>query len=100
MPSLNRWATPRPGLESDWLATDLDGRVGLLSTAGHGPMPITAADHLAELDEALSRLQSLPVLGICEGSAMTGPGDFTFWIEPCRRGIFGFDWGPVAEVAY
>jgi hypothetical protein len=92
--------TPRPGFELDWLATDLDGHVGLLSTGGQGPVPATVIDHLAELEAAVGRLESLPVLGICEGRPMTGPGDFTFWTEPCRRGIFGFDWGPVADGPY
>jgi hypothetical protein len=33
-------------------------------------------------------------LGHC-AEAPSGGGSFEFWIEPCRRGLFGFDWGPV-----
>jgi hypothetical protein len=31
---------PRPGFELDWLAVDLNGHVALLSSGGHGPIPL------------------------------------------------------------
>lgn len=47
----------------------------------------------------MSRLSSLPVVGECADKPK-GPGNFAFWIEPARGGIYGFDWGPVSEGSF
>ena len=85
---------PRPGVELDWLAVDIHGHIGLFSTGGLGPVPKAVVERLGEVDDALARLALLPVTGECADEPR-GPGNFSFWIEPSRRGIYGFDWGPV-----
>jgi hypothetical protein len=96
MPQLTH---PRQGLELDWLGVDLRGHVGLFSSGGYGPIPKAVADHLTEVDAALNRLNMLPVLGPCAESP-EGDWDYSSWIEPARRGIFGFDWGPTKNPPY
>jgi hypothetical protein len=86
----------RSGNELDWLAIDIHGHVGLFSTGGHGPVPRSVLPHLTAVDSAVDDLPSLPVVGECSEKPV-GPGNFSFWIEPSRRGIYGFDWGPVRE---
>ncbi len=90
---------PNPGFELDWLASDRTGHVALFSTGGNGPIPRVVADHLADVQTAIGRLSTLPILGPCAESR-GGGGNFESWIEPCRRGLFGFDWGPVAVGPY
>lgn len=90
---------PQPGVELDWLAVDLNGHVGLFSTGGQGPVPRLVVVHLAQVEAAVRRLTELPILGPCAESP-SGGGTFEFWIEPCRRGLFGFDWGPVPVGPY
>lgn len=92
-------AHPNPGFELDWLARDEAGQVGLFSTGGQGPVPRVVVDHLAAVETAIRRLPSLPVLGPCAESP-GGGGNFESWIEPSRRGFYGFDWGPVPVGPY
>jgi len=87
---------PRPGEELDWLAVDKLGRVGLFSTGGQGPVPRALVELLDTVDAAIKRLSLLPALGDST-EPTTETGDYSFWIEPARRGIYGYDWGPLAE---
>lgn len=96
---MSTFVHPDPGFELDWLAVDQRGRVGLFSTGGQGAVPVAVANNLAMVEAAILRLASLPILGDCAESPGAG-GDFSFWIEPARRGIFGFDWGPVSIGPY
>jgi len=82
---------PRPGFELDWLAVDVNGYVALLSSGGQGPIPRLVVDHLPDVEAAIEALPLLLILGRCADSP-TGRGNYGFWIEPCRRGLFGFDW--------
>jgi hypothetical protein len=90
---------PRLGYEVDWLGVDAHGHLGLFSTGGQGPIPEDVVRHLADVEAAVQRLLTLPVVGECAESP-TGGGDYDSWIEPARRGIFGFDWGPIEAPPY
>lgn len=92
---MKAFSHPEPGTELDWLAVDVDEYVGLFSTAGRGPVPVVVVEHLVEVKRAIARLGNLPILADCAKTPDRGTGDFSFWIEPCRRGLYGFDWGPV-----
>jgi hypothetical protein len=83
---------PNPGFELDWLAVDAYDHVAIFSAAGHGPIPRIVAQHLGDVEKAIERLPSLPILGECS-ERPTGDDDYSFWVEPARRGIFGYDWG-------
>ncbi len=96
---MSAFSHPTPGLELDWLAVDLNHHVGLFSTGGQGPVPEIVVAHLTQVEAAIQRLRDLPIVGACAESP-SGAGNFAFWIEPCRRGLFGFDWGPVAVGPY
>jgi hypothetical protein len=90
---------PRPGDELDWLAVDVHGHVGVFSTGGQGPVPRAVLDNLGKVEAAVRRVASLPVVGeVVDQPA--GLGNFSFWIEPARRGIYGFDWGPVSDGSF
>jgi hypothetical protein len=92
---MNGFSHPDLGTELDWLAIDIDNHVGLFSTGGYGPVPTAVVDHLAVVEQAIASLTVLPVRADCVSMPESGTGNFSFWIEPCRRGLFGFDWGPV-----
>jgi hypothetical protein len=92
---MNAFSHPDPGTELDWLAIDVDEYVGLFSTGGRGPVPSVVVEHLDVVVRAIACLTDLPVRADCAQTPDRGTGNFSFWIEPCRRGIFGFDWGPV-----
>lgn len=92
-------AHPQPGEELDWLATDIHGHVGLFSTGGRGPVPATVTENRPTVEAAVKALGSLPVVSDLADKP-TEPGDFSFWIEPARRGIYGFEWGPVSAGGY
>ena len=84
------------GVELDWLAVDEAGHVGLFSSGGRGPVPIAVLDHMHDVEEALQRLIALPIQGECSESPRGG-GNYNFWIEPARRGLFGYDFGAVPQ---
>jgi hypothetical protein len=88
-----------PGFELDWLAVDIKRHAALLSSSGQGPIPCVVVGRLPDLEAAIKALPLLLMLGRCAESP-TGRGNYGFWIEPCRRGLFGFDWGPVSVGPY
>ncbi len=90
---------PRRGEELDWLAVDRAGHVGVFSSGGYGPIPRAVVEKLDEVERAVDLLTRLPVIGECAESPV-GDGDYSFWVEPGRRGLFGFDWGPVTGGPY
>jgi hypothetical protein len=90
---------PDEGIELDWLALDVDEHVGLFSTGGYGPVPRVVVERLEDVERAIGRLSLLKVVGPCADSPV-GSGHYESWTEPCRRGLFGFDWGPVRTSPY
>lgn len=98
---MNGWKHPRPGIEVDWLAIDVNGRVGLFATGGYGPVPQAVIDRLCDVEAATAHIAELPINGECQQPPDDAGGvNHSFWIEPARRGLFGFDWGPVATPPY
>jgi hypothetical protein len=97
--TLSAFRHPRPGEELDWLAIDVHGHIGLFSTGGRGPVPKTVAAHLDAVASAVEQLNAMAVTGECADQP-AGPGNFSFWVEASRRGIYGFDWGPVMEGSF
>jgi|GEM_PF-2708882 len=77
--------------EFDWIALDREDYVGLVSSAGAGPVPQASLDDAANLQELYEELLELPVLG----EAVRQPGsehNIDDWLQLARRGIYGFDW--------
>jgi hypothetical protein len=94
-----QFSHPNPGFEFDWLAVDSAGLMAIFSSGGHGPVPKRVVDGLAAVETAIEHLRLLPVVGMCAESP-PGGGNYEFWTEPARRGLFGFDWGPVSDGPY
>jgi hypothetical protein len=92
---VNAFSHPDLGIELDWLAVDVDEHVGLFSTGGQGPVPLVVVEHLDAVMRAIAGLSHLPIRADCASTPDRGTGNFSFWIEPCRRGLFGFDWGAI-----
>src|SRR5438094_7486331 len=99
MGSVVHFDHPRPGEEVDWLAVDRNGRVGLFSSAGYGPVPVSVAAQLDRVERAVGKVNSLAVVGTAV-DVPANDSNYSFWIDPARRGIFGYDWGPVASEPY
>jgi hypothetical protein len=84
---------PDPGRELDWLAADDLGQLGIFSAGGWGLVPKSVIEHLADVKAAVEAVLDLEVIGSC--LQPTADGDVTFWVEPAKRGFFGYDWEPV-----
>jgi hypothetical protein len=96
---MTTFSHPDYGIELDWLAIDMNRRVALFSSGGHGPVPRIVVDRLADVERAIERLHLLPIVGRCAEWPTDG-GNYESWTEPCRRGIFGFDWAPIDSPRY
>ncbi len=82
-----------------WLATDADGRLAAMVTAGVGPMPpeTFAADELLDVEDMML---ALPVRGeAILHVEMPRPDSF---IALSQRGLFVYDWSDIhrSRVAY
>jgi hypothetical protein len=89
---------PDAGRELDWLAIDVDGHIGLFSTGGQGPVPVVVVANMDDVEAAVERLPQLPIIG--EVAESPTNGNYEFWADPSRRGLFGYDWGPVPMGPY
>src|SRR5262249_39754519 len=96
---VSTFAHPNEGTELDWLALDVNQRVALFTTAGYGPVPRIVAARMDQVERAVERLGLAKVVGPCAESP-DDSGAFKSWTEPCRRGLFGFDWADVDEPVY
>ena len=84
------WDHPYRQLEFDWLATDLDGHLGLLSTAGEGPVPQVVLAMAGELEEPWDLVEGLEEAGGFEQlSHFDAVADE--WLDYAARGVFAFD---------
>ena len=79
------------GTEFDWMAVDGDGRLGLFSTAGLGPVPEAALEHQSEhaaIVNLVAKLGGLPawadLLSFC-GNVPVFVYDWEHWSGPYRR---------------
>jgi hypothetical protein len=78
-------------VEFDWLAHDRAGQIGLMTTAGAGPVPVLSLENSALLDNILDQILLLPV--VCEAEErLVGAHNMQDWLDVARRGIYGFDW--------
>jgi hypothetical protein len=84
---------PLWGREFDWLGIDRHGRVAVFSNAGHGPLPETVNERLADVDAALERADALPVIGSAGNIENSGGGDCSFWHSYSAKGFYAYDWG-------
>ncbi len=77
----------------EWLAVDRDGRVGVFTTAGSGPIPTVYLDSEGILEQVWDAVRGLPE--VCDHDllvALPRPDDF---ISFARRGFFSYDWADV-----
>ncbi|TDN39139.1 hypothetical protein E4631_24155 [Hymenobacter sp. UV11] len=56
LPTYQNFDARFPGLEFDWFALDAEGRIGLFSSAGFGPVPASVQLHFQEHDRAASHI--------------------------------------------
>jgi hypothetical protein len=82
---------PLRGLEFDFLAVDGAGRLGVLSSAGYGPIPVEV---LERTDLETERIETIKHWLRTGGSVTVGErdGDLTFWTSLSERGLYCFDW--------
>lgn len=77
--------------EFDWLAHDEAGHVGIMSTAGVGPVPSASLEDAGSLEDLLEQIDLLPK--ICEAWA---PIEVEHYIgnllDIAARGFYAFDW--------
>ncbi len=71
------------GPDIDWIASDIDGHVAVLATAGLGPIPARVTRDPAGLVAVIEAVENLRGFQV----------DFEHFIrEPARIGAFGFDY--------
>jgi hypothetical protein len=76
--------------EFDWLASDRDGLVAYLSTAGAGPLPQEAIEVANQLDDLLSKIREMTPTG--EAIPIGGVLNPRDWIDVAARGFYAYDW--------
>lgn len=60
---------------------------------------MVVVDNLSRVTAAADLLPTLPIIGEC--AEQPEPLiDYSFLVERARRGLFGFDWGPVRTPPY
>ncbi|BCA57590.1 hypothetical protein [Sphingomonas sp. HMP6] len=77
-------------IDCTWLATDADGRLAAMITAGEGPIPAAVLKSGIDVVGIEERLLNLPVVGDATAvAAVPNPSSF---IDLSRRGFFVYDW--------
>jgi len=84
-------AHPRWGIEFDWLAVDDRRQVALLTSAGHGPVPLAVLLNVRLVDDARDTVERLPTIGEAVDTT-PADGDHTDWLRSARQGFFAYDW--------
>ena len=85
------WYHPFNWMEYDWLATDLDGLVANISTAGFGPIPQAVEDAAVDFAQVDDRLRRLPEVSDFDPD-VGDPLQTREILDIARRGIFFYDW--------
>ncbi len=81
------------GLDMEWVAVDRQGRMGIFTTAGCGPIPTAYLASSEVLDQLSGAVWSLPEITEHELLvSLPRPDDF---IACARRGLYAFDWADV-----
>jgi len=90
------------GLEFGFLAVDGAGCLGVLSSAGYGPIPVEVLERVDLEAKRIETIQEWPRTG---GFVTVGErdGDLASWTSLSERGIYCFDWkhwtGPYLSVS-
>ncbi len=50
---------PRQGTEFDWIATDIDGKIALMPTAGFGSCPINESKWMDIMDQIVENISTI-----------------------------------------
>jgi hypothetical protein len=79
--------------EFDWLASDEDGLVAYLSTAGFGPLPKEVIEVAEQLEGLLSRVIEMTPRG--EGIPVSGVLNPRDWMDAAARGFYAYDWSSI-----
>jgi hypothetical protein len=86
---------PYIGFEFDWIATDKNGDLAIISTAGFGPIPEVSLIWHDLLSEFPERIFKLPVIGSCR--IIGEPGYCLDWKNYAERGFYAYDWNDMKE---
>lgn len=81
-----------PYLDFEWYACDAEGKVGFLTSAGFGPVPLVVFRSRPEYDAVRACLQELLER---PRSSVTGKPVESCWMAAARRGLFAYDWDAV-----
>ncbi|NNC18729.1 hypothetical protein HJC22_23740 [Corallococcus exiguus] len=82
------------GYEFDWLASDVEGHVALLSTAGGGYVPCEVLQDTDALDAAINAILVSPVSSEVRFAPSVAEGCENTWRMMAERGVLAFDADP------
>ncbi|MBN9681375.1 MULTISPECIES: hypothetical protein [unclassified Corallococcus] len=82
------------GYEFDWLASDVDGHVALLSTAGGGYVPRDVLQDTDSVDAAINAILASAVSSGVLFAPSVAEGCENTWRMMAERGVFAFDADP------
>lgn len=77
-----------PYLDFEWYATDADGRVALLTSAGFGPVPLAVFQARPAYQAVRAFLLGLPE----RPGRVIDPAPGSCWASAARRGLYAYDW--------
>lgn len=81
------------GWDYAWIASDVDGHLGIFTNAGQGPIPTAVLVQRELADETEELIRRLPERGVGE-MLVTFPRSDDY-ISFARRGLFAYDWRDV-----
>lgn len=82
------------GGELDWLATDADGHVALLSSAGGGYVPEAPLRDTDALEAAIEAILTLAITTEVRFAPVLAPDLVNTWRMVAERGLYAFDSDP------
>jgi len=85
----------RPFDDFEWYAVDSRGQIAFLTSAGFAAIPMLVFRDKEAYFSAAHHFESLPVR-CTHRLIVSGPYDWSSWIEAANRGLFAYDWRPTA----
>ncbi len=82
------------GLEYDWVAVDVDGRIAVFSTAGAGEVPSEFLESIDKHEQVIEYLLNLEPVAEAISYPPVADGLKNTWRDLAERGVFAYDCSP------
>lgn len=80
------------GLEWDFVAVDTVGHAAILTSGGHGPIPLAVLTAREQVERAIAIVGTMPVTTTAVDAQPDRDGNYSDWYAYSARGLFTYDW--------